>query len=88
MYVGERKRFDRECQKAKRKHQRRIHEQIQSLDNTNHDFWGKNGKIGVGKERQNNIPMEVILPCGNISYDTTKILENILMNYLTLDQGA
>ena len=66
-----------------------IHEQIQSLDNTNHpDFWGKNGKIGVGKERQNNIPMEVILPCGNISFDTAKILENILMNYLTLDQGA
>ena len=29
----------------------------------------------MGKERQNNIPMEVILPCGNISYDTAKVLE-------------
>ena len=76
VYVGERKRFDRECQKAKRKHQRRIHEQIQSLDNTNHHaFWKKIGKIGMGKEKQNNIPMEVILPCGNISYDIAMIFE-------------
>ena len=76
VYVAERKRFDRECQKAKREHQRNIRDQIQSLDSTNHqDFWKKIGKIGVGKERQNQIPMEVILPCGSISSDTAVILE-------------
>ena len=69
--VGERKEFDRECQKAKREHQRKMQYQIQSLDSTNHqEFWKQIGKIGVGKERQNQKPMEVILPCGSISSDT------------------
>ena len=41
------------------------------MDSENHqEFWKKIGKIGTGKERQKNIPMEVILPYGDISSDT------------------
>ena len=60
VYVSERKEFDREYQKAKREHQRKMQYQIKSLDSTNHQEFRKQiGKIGVGKERQNQIPMEI-----------------------------
>ena len=76
VYVGERKEFDRECQKAKKEYQRKMQYQIQSLDSTYHqEFWKQIGKIGVGRERQDQIPVEIILPCGSISSDAEVVLE-------------
>ena len=50
--------------------------EIQNLDTSNSkDFWKRIGKIGVGKERQNQISIEVILSSGEVSCNTKVILE-------------
>ena len=68
IYVSLRKEFNQECQRTKRRHLNSVQLEIQSLEETSStEFWRKIGKIGVGKERQNQIPMEVILPNGDIS---------------------
>ena len=76
IFVGARKVFNQECQRAKRRHQKNAQMEIPNLDTSNSkDFWKRIGKIGVGKERQNQIPMEVILPSGEVSCNTKVILE-------------
>ena len=75
-YVSVRKIFNRECQRVKRKYQKNAQFEIQNMDSKNSKDFGKRiGKIGVGKERQNQIPMEVMLPSGDISSNTNVVLE-------------
>ena len=70
------------CQKSflpgvpegKEKTPEKCSKEIQNLDTSNSkDFWKRIGKIGVGKERPNQIPMEVILPSGEVSCNTKVI---------------
>ena len=70
------KNFQSGVSKVKRKYQKNSQFEIQNLDLKNRkDFWKRIGKIGVGKERRNQIPMEVILTSGDISSDTKVVLE-------------
>ena len=71
-----RKKFNRECQRVKRKYQKNAQFEIQNLDLKNSkDFWKRIRKIGAGKERQNQILMEVMLTSGDISSNTKVVLE-------------
>ncbi|VDI43282.1 Hypothetical predicted protein [Mytilus galloprovincialis] len=44
-----------------------------SCDNPK-EFWRKIGKIGIGAERQRNIPMEINLEDGSVSTDPISVL--------------
>ena len=71
-----RKHFNRECQRAKRFHLRTKQNDLERLVSENNGyFWKEIGKIGIGKERRKNIPMEVVTPDGNISTDKSVVLE-------------
>ena len=76
VYGSTRKTFNRECQKAKRAYQRKFQDEMDNLESGNNpEFWKKIGKIGVGKERNNQIPMEVVMPCGTVSSEINTVLE-------------
>lgn len=75
-FVTERKHFDRLVQKAKRAHWHNT--QLDMLSNQSKNqkqFWKDFGKIGIGNERQNCIPMEVIDQNGTISNNTDTVLD-------------
>ncbi len=77
-FVTERKHFDRLVQKAKRAHWHNT--QLDMLSNQSKNqkqFWKDFGKIGIGNERQNCIPMEVIDQNGNISNNTDTVLDQM-----------
>ena len=76
-YVQKRKHFDKSVQRRKRNYQ---YEEQQNLlkacNNTNrHDFWKEIGNIGIGKERNKLIPIEVILEDGTISTLPQQVLD-------------
>ena len=84
-YTQLRKHFNRECQRAKRFHLKTKQNDLERLvtENNGH-FWKEIGKIGIGKERRKNIPMEVITPDGNISTDKYVVLETWKLSFYGL----
>lgn len=57
-YVNKRKIFDKVVQKSKRKYWYVLQDELRNSCENPMEFWRKIGKIGVGNERQNNIPMD------------------------------
>ena len=89
VYASTRKTFNRECQKAKRAYQRKFQDEMDNLESGNNpEFWKKIGKIGVGKERNNQIPMEVVMPCGTVSSEINTVLEVWRKNFKDLFNPA
>ncbi|CAG2209988.1 unnamed protein product [Mytilus edulis] len=75
VFVKTRKTFDKNCQQAKRQYWYRSQEELCAVQNGNpREFWKKIGRIGVGNERQKNIPMEVLHDDGSICTDTDVVL--------------
>ncbi|XP_060577322.1 uncharacterized protein LOC132734571 [Ruditapes philippinarum] len=70
--------FDKTVQKRKCEHWRKTQVQLlESCDNKQPgEFWKTIGKIGVGKERTNEIPMETTLADGSITTSQKKVLDN------------
>ena len=63
-----RKYFSKEVQKAKRTFWKMKQKEIESFEYNNPKmFWKGLGKLGIGKERRQFIPIEVVLPNGEIS---------------------
>ena len=60
-FLDARKQFDREVQKSKRQFHRKQQADIGALNADNpREFWKEIGKIGIGTERQKQLPFEVI----------------------------
>ncbi|VDI31988.1 Hypothetical predicted protein [Mytilus galloprovincialis] len=74
VFVNKRKLFDKAVQKAKRQYWYSMQEELSNSCGNPKEFWRKIGKIGVGSERQNYIPMEVKLDNGQISSDKDEVL--------------
>jgi hypothetical protein len=65
--VNKRKDFDKLVQKCKRQYWYRSQEELIRLSDTDSkQFWRKIGKIGIGNQRQSNIPNEITLDDGSI----------------------
>ena len=74
-YVGIRKQFDREIQRAKRLHWYSMQKNL--LDECNVDqsqFWKSIGKIGISYANKKSIPMEVLSDDGSVSTNLSDIL--------------
>ena len=70
-----RKYFSKEVQKARRQFWKRKQTEIESLENNNPKmFWKEIGKLGIGNDRRQFIPMEVMLPNGEISTNEEDVL--------------
>ena len=84
-YAQLRKHFNRECQRAKRFHLKTKQNDLERLvtENNGH-FWKEIGKIGIGKERRKNIPMELVTPDGNISTAKYVVLETWKLSFYGL----
>ncbi|VDI66508.1 Hypothetical predicted protein [Mytilus galloprovincialis] len=75
VFVKTRKTFDKNCQQAKRQYWYRSQEELCAVQNGNpREFWKKIGRIGVGNERQKNIPMEVLHDDDSMCTDTDVVL--------------
>ncbi|CAG2253657.1 unnamed protein product [Mytilus edulis] len=74
VFVNKRKLFDKAVKKAKRQYWYSMQEELSNSCGNPKEFWRKIGKIGVGSERQNYIPMEVKLDNGHISSDKDEVL--------------
>ena len=70
-YISKRKLFDSEVQRSKRKHWFKIQsELINECNSHDESFWKTIGRVGVGQNRKQPIPMEVVLDNGNVSTKT------------------
>ena len=68
--------FDRSVQSAKRKFWYEQQQKIQHLESNNPIlFWQQVNKLGIGNDRNQYIPWEVVLEDGSISYDKSVIFE-------------
>ena len=74
-YVNTRKMFDKRVNRDKRQHWYTVQEGLVHNTDNPKEFWRKIGKIGVGSERRNKIPMEVKLSDASVSND-----KNIVLN--------
>lgn len=73
--MNKRKDFDKLVQKCKRQYWYRSQEELIRLSDTDSkQFWRKIGKIGIGNERQLNIPNEVTLDDGSITDNSDIVL--------------
>ena len=75
IYVEKRKLFDKSVQKAKRQFWFSSQEELMNTASNPKEFWRKIGKIGVGNERQNNIPMEVKLSDGSLCNNQNVVID-------------
>ena len=73
-YVLKRKKFDKKVQQCKRSYWYQLQEDLTSSCSNPKEFWRKIGKIGVGAERQRNIPMEIKLNDGSVCTDRETVL--------------
>ncbi|CAC5385800.1 unnamed protein product [Mytilus coruscus] len=69
IFVQKRKLFDRGVQRSKRQYWHSMQEELINSQGNPKEFWRKIGRIGVGSERQNTIPMEIKLNDGSICDD-------------------
>ena len=75
-FLDKRKQFDREVQKAKRQFHRKQQADIETLNADNpREFWKEIGKIGIGTERQKQVPFEVINAEKEVFHEPNKILD-------------
>ena len=75
-FLRQRKVFNREVQKAKRKFWKQKQMEIEQLETSDQkSFWKEIGKIGVGQERRKEIPCEVKLSNGEVSCKIEDVLD-------------
>ena len=75
-FLDKRKQFDREVQKAKRQFHRKQQADIETHNADNpREFWKEIGKIGIGTERQKQVPFEVINAEKEVFHEPNKILD-------------
>ncbi|CAG2223305.1 unnamed protein product [Mytilus edulis] len=74
LYCQNRKLFDKNVQQAKRRYWYKMQDDLTSSCDNPKEFWRKIGKIGIGAERQRNIPMEIKLEDGSVSTDPISVL--------------
>lgn len=88
-YIRMRKHFNKEVQKAKRRHWYGLQNNLlQECNNDQTNFWKSFGKIGVGCTKSNKIPMEVKLDDGSISSNLKEVLskwKNDFSNLFNID---
>ena len=66
--IFKRKRFDKQVQKCKRKYWIKTQAELEDqCKNNNDQFWKSIGRLGIGFERQNKIPMEIMKEDGSLS---------------------
>ena len=86
-FLRQRKLFNKEVQKAKRKYWKAKQIEIENLETSDQKaFWKQIGKIGIGQERKKDIPDEATLENGEISNNIEAVLhvwktsfENLLL---------
>ncbi|CAC5398041.1 unnamed protein product [Mytilus coruscus] len=76
IFIEKRKNFDKSVQQSKRQYWHRGQEELAKLsDIDSKQFWQKIGKIGIGNERQSNIPNEVVQDDGSITDNLDIVLD-------------
>ena len=74
LFLDKRKHFDIQVRRAKRLYWYKVQSDLLDNANTNQsEFWKSIGKVGISTNK--NIPMEVVLDDGSISYDTEVVLD-------------
>ena len=68
IFLSKRKRFYKQVQKCKRKYWIKTQTELEDqCKNDNDQFWKSVGRLGIGFERQNKIPMEIMKEVGSLS---------------------
>ena len=68
IFLSKRKRVDKQVQKCKRKYWIKAQTELEDqCKNDNDQFWKSVGRLGIGFERQNKIPMEIMKEDGSLS---------------------
>ena len=74
-FLRERKLFNKEVQRAKRKYWNAKQIEIENLETSDQkEFWKQIGKIGIGQERKKDIQNELNLENGEISNNIEDVL--------------
>ena len=69
-FIEKRKAFDKKVQYFKRQHWKISQSELIDSCNTDiEEFWNKIGRFGMGFERKQNIPMEMMKYDGSVSND-------------------
>ena len=84
-YVAARKQLDREVQRSKRFYWFNFQSQLVEECNTgDENFWRTICRVGVGQTQKRRIPMEVVLENGEISRESTVVLEKWKRDFSSL----
>ena len=84
-FLRQRKLFNKEVQRAKRKYWKAKQIEIENLETSDQKaFWKQIGKIGIGQERKKDIPNEVKLENGEISNNIEDVLRVWKTNFENL----
>ncbi|XP_052810397.1 uncharacterized protein LOC128238477 [Mya arenaria] len=74
-YCSIREQFDKKVQKCKRAHWHKTQSDLLfDLEDDQKEFWKKISKIGIVSDRNNSIPMHVVLEDGSVSDDVKTVL--------------
>ena len=84
-FLRQRKLFNKEVQRAKRKYLKAKQIEIENLETSDQkEFWKQIGKIGIGQERKKDIPNELNLENGEISNNIEDVLHVWKTNFENL----
>ena len=87
-FLTQRKVFNAEVQRAKRTVWKKKQTEIEELESRDQKLFSREiGKIGVGQDRRNEIPMEVKLPSVEINNNTQEVLSVWENGFETLLNG-
>lgn len=75
VFLAKRKLFDKHVQKYKREYWFKMQNELENqCENDNEEFWKNIGRLGIGFERRNNIPMEIVKDDGTVSTKVQEVL--------------
>ena len=76
VFIDSRKQFDRAVQRRKRQYRQETQQELLQTCNTGNtgDFWKIIGKIGMGSERNKDIPLEIVKEDRTITSSLNKVL--------------
>ena len=84
-FLRQRKLFNKEVQRAKRKYWKAKQIEIENSETSDQKaYWKQIGKIGIGQEREKDIPNEVKLDYGVISTNIEDVLHVWKTNFENL----
>jgi len=81
VYTSKRRHFDRQVQRRKREHVKKIQNDIADSTGDSQSFWKTIGKIGIANERRKRIPLEIVKADGSVSSSLPEVLDKWKCDY-------